>query len=248
MDRKKCKTLLKSGVLEAWAEGKPIQILSNDGLSWRDIDRDAMLFESSNAYRVKPEPVTVKVKAERAPNHEFTVHHVCRRAGFSAGRGYPRDLAPGLTVVYQEACANILKSIALKGIAEGRRRHEMIDLSKPLRTAAGLKVEDVRVENLKLYYPIKGVVDGVTRSWTLDGQHEIGVDDSPYDLVAVDAPPTTVRLVRYARVFRDEDGTVDVGELHKDIPEQYFQEAVGYIEVDLGEHPVLPFPKKGGAQ
>lgn len=64
MDRAKVKALLESGVLQAYAEGRDIQLLNVFG-GWEDMEPDDFLLFSLNAdqYRVKPEPL-----------HDWAVH------------------------------------------------------------------------------------------------------------------------------------------------------------------------------
>lgn len=56
MDRAKVKALLASGVLQAYAEGRDIQLLNVSGC-WEDMEPDDFLLFSLNDdhYRVKPE-------------------------------------------------------------------------------------------------------------------------------------------------------------------------------------------------
>jgi hypothetical protein len=53
MNREKVKQLLESGVLQAYSEGKTIQVLDGE---WKDIEGPSF-GSPANYYRVKPEPV-----------------------------------------------------------------------------------------------------------------------------------------------------------------------------------------------
>lgn len=56
MERTKCKELLDSGVLQAYAEGKPIQYRLSDVYPWQTSMGRALSFNHNMMYRVKPEP------------------------------------------------------------------------------------------------------------------------------------------------------------------------------------------------